>query len=59
MKLKTKISIMIFIIILVVGLYIGYHVKNALQNLKINWKEMLTGKVTVILYSNVYHADRF
>jgi hypothetical protein len=31
-----------------VGLYIGYHVKNASQNLKINWKEMPTGKVTVI-----------
>ena len=52
MKLKTKISIMIFIIILVVGLYIGYQVKNASQNLRINWKELLTGKVTVILYSN-------
>jgi hypothetical protein len=52
MKLKTKISIIIFIIILVVGLYIGSQVNRAADELKINWKEMLRGKVNLFLYSN-------
>jgi hypothetical protein len=45
MKIKTKISIIIFIIILVVGLYVGYEVKCASDKFKIKVEETLTGKV--------------
>jgi hypothetical protein len=45
MKIKTKISIIIFIIILVVGLYVGYEVKRASDKFKIKVEETLTGKV--------------
>jgi hypothetical protein len=45
MKIKSKISIIIFIIILVVGLYVGYEVKRASDKFKIKVEETLTGKV--------------
>ena len=45
MRLKTKISIILFIIILVVGLYIGSQVNRVANKFKMNWKEMLTGKI--------------
>jgi hypothetical protein len=44
MKIKTKISIIIFIIILVVA-YVGYEVKRASDKFKIKVEETLTGKV--------------
>jgi hypothetical protein len=49
MKIKTKISIIIFIIILVVGLYVGYEVKRASDKFKIKVEETLTGKVICLI----------
>lgn len=45
MKLKTKLGIVLFVIILVVGLYIGSQVNRIAYKFKMNWKEVLTGKI--------------
>lgn len=47
LKLKTKISIVLFIIILVIGLYIGSQVKREANKIRLKLQEIFSGRLAM------------